>query len=82
MEVLDYFVTKPSNFKYISNMEAISPLEFSDHLSMYIPLYFTECHNEEAEQRTDKLFWDKKKTISLLFLWVLGMGYTILLWHS
>ena len=66
MEVPNYFVTKLSNFKYISNMEALSPLEFSDHFSLYIPLYFTECHNEEAEQLTDKLFWDKKKTISLL----------------
>ena len=82
MEVLDYSVTKPSNFKYINNMEALSPLEFPDHFSLYIPLHFTECHNEESEQLTDKLFWDKKKTISKLFLRVLGMGYVILLWHS
>ena len=47
-------------------MEILDPCEFSDHCSLYIYMCFTECHNEEPEKYTDKIFWDKEKTMTLL----------------
>ena len=47
-------------------MEIFDPSEFSDHCSLYVSMCYTECHNEEAEKFTDKIFWDKEKAASLL----------------
>ena len=64
--VVDYFITKPANFKYVNKMDIFYPCEFSDHCAMYISMSFTECAIDESEKFADKLFWDSGKSESLI----------------
>ena len=64
--VVDYFITKTSNFKYISKMEILDPYEFSNHCSMYISMSFTKSHNEEAEKLLINYFGIMRKHLHYL----------------
>ncbi|MCG7879398.1 MAG: reverse transcriptase domain-containing protein, partial [Candidatus Thiodiazotropha endolucinida] len=64
--VVDYFITKPPNFKHISKMEILDPCEFSDHCAMCFSMSFTEYITEEAEKLADKIFWDSSRAQSII----------------
>ena len=63
---VDYFVTKASNFKYISNMEVLDPCEFSDHCSLYISIFLLNVIMRKQKNLPINYFGIRKKQYHFL----------------
>lgn len=64
--VVDYFITKASNFKFINEIEVEGLSEFSDHCPIHVSFSFFREVEKDDETFSDKLFWDSSKSESLL----------------
>ena len=64
--VLDYFIAKASNFKFIKNIEVEGLTEFSDHCPINVSFSFYKEVENDDDTFSDKLFWDASKSDYLL----------------